>query len=139
MIYIKSKNFQTDLLKMCYFALKFCSFISNRTCEVSTCNRGVELLMFWNFRFLPYFFGSLLGVNELNNFYFIVGVFCKHVKTWLILFSIEQVGTKRDKLTVDVTTNRINSLLFKVKENFAWIPFVTTSWKLQIHNKISFD
>lgn len=27
----------------------------------------------------------------------------------------DQVGTKRDKFTVDATTNRINSLLFKVR------------------------
>lgn len=28
----------------------------------------------------------------------------------------DQVGTKRDKFTVDATTNRINSLLFKVNQ-----------------------
>jgi len=39
----------------------------------------------------------------------------KFMKFFFILFLEVQVGTKRDNLTVDACTNRINSLLFKVK------------------------
>ena len=39
-----------------------------------------------------------------------------HPKNLIIsCFTGEQAGTKRDNLTVDATTNRLNSLLFKVK------------------------
>jgi inositol-phosphate phosphatase/L-galactose 1-phosphate phosphatase len=34
--------------------------------------------------------------------------------TELIIILIDQVGTKRDKATLDDTTNRINNLLYKV-------------------------
>lgn len=50
----------------------------------------------------------------------------------LYLYTFKQVGTKRDKSTVDATTDRINSLLFKV--NFI---LLLTFWNLVSGTKFS--
>jgi hypothetical protein len=42
----------------------------------------------------------------------------------LIIIPIDQAGTKRDKATVDDTTNKINKLLFKVNAVYVGIYYV---------------
>ncbi|KAA3489003.1 inositol-phosphate phosphatase-like isoform X1 [Gossypium australe] len=73
--------------------------ISNRTCEVSPCNRGVNILLCRNSELSPF---SLLVETE-------------HEISASKFQSHFTAGTKRDTPTVDATTNRINNLLFKVR------------------------
>lgn len=76
-------------LKQCCF----CSVNSERTCNCFARNRGINL-------------APLCQTTKLDCF----GASFQRLYGQLI-----QAGTKRDKATLDDTTNRINSLLTKVK------------------------